>query len=80
MTFVQMGKHGPDMGEVVLQGHGGPRNGSAGEKLVGQRTIVAQQPARTADAPGGVRALTAATDAAIEELEQWLQQQPARQP
>ena len=53
---------------------------TAGEKLVGQRTIVAQRPARTADAPGGVRALTAATDAAIEELDQWLQQQPARQP
>ena len=51
---------------------------AAGEKLVAQRTIVAQRPASTADAPGGVRALTAATDAAIEELDQWLQQQPAR--
>ena len=52
---------------------------SAGEKLVAQRVIVAQVPATTLDAPGGVRALTAATDAAIEQLDQWLQQQPARQ-
>ncbi len=50
----------------------------AGEKLVAQRSVVVQRPAASADAPGGVRALTAATDAAIEELEQWLQQTPAR--
>ena len=51
---------------------------SAGEKLVGQRNVIVQRPAPSGDAPGGVRALTAATDAAIEELEQWLQQAPAR--
>ena len=50
----------------------------AGEKLLGQRLVVVQRPAASADAPGGVRALTAATDAAIEELDQWLQQTPAR--
>lgn len=50
----------------------------AGEKLLGQRSVVVQRPAPSADAAGGVRALTAATDAAIEELDQWLQQQPAR--
>jgi cholesterol transport system auxiliary component len=50
----------------------------AGEKLVGQRYIVAQRPALTADAPGGVRALTQATDAAIDELDRWLQQMPPR--
>lgn len=50
----------------------------AGEKLVAQRHVIVQRPAPSADAPGGVRALTAATDAAIEELEQWLQQAPAR--
>jgi cholesterol transport system auxiliary component len=49
----------------------------AGEKLLGQRLIVVQRHAASADAPGGVRALTAATDAAIEELDQWLQQTPA---
>jgi cholesterol transport system auxiliary component len=52
---------------------------AAGEKLVAQRIIVAQKPATTADAPGGVRALTAATDAVIDELDQWLQQQAPRQ-
>lgn len=51
---------------------------SGAELLVGQRSIVVQRPATTGDAPGGVRALTAATDAAIEELEQWLQQSAAR--
>ena len=50
----------------------------AGEKLIGQRSVVVQRPAGSADAPGGVRALTAATDAAIDELEQWLQQAPMR--
>lgn len=46
----------------------------AGEKLVSQRNVVVQRPASSADAAGGVHALTAATDAAIDELEQWLQQ------
>jgi len=50
----------------------------AGEKLLDQRNVVVQRPATSADAAGGVRALTAATDAAIEELDQWLQQAPAR--
>ena len=46
----------------------------SGEKLVGQRNLVIQRPAPSADAAGGVRALTAATDAAIGEIDQWLQQ------
>jgi cholesterol transport system auxiliary component len=50
----------------------------AGEKLVGQRNIIVQRPAPSGDAPGGVQALTAATDAAIAEIDQWLQQAPAR--
>lgn len=50
----------------------------AGEKLLGQRSVVVQSPASSADAPGGVRALAAATDAAIEELDQWLQQAAVR--
>lgn len=45
-----------------------------GEKLLAQRSVVVQRPAPSADASGGVRALTAATDAAIEELAQWLRQ------
>lgn len=50
----------------------------AGQKLVGQRSVVVQRPATTPDAPGGVRALAAATDAAIDEIDQWLQQSAAR--
>jgi cholesterol transport system auxiliary component len=50
---------------------------AAGEKLVAQRSLVVQRPAASADAPGGVQALTQAIDAAIEEIDQWLQQAPA---
>lgn len=50
----------------------------AGEKLINQRAIVVQRPAPSADASGGVRALTLATDAAIDEIEQWLQASASR--
>jgi cholesterol transport system auxiliary component len=50
-------------------------NTPAGERLVGQRTVAVRQPAPTADAPGGVRGLAAATDAAAAEIRQWLSQQ-----
>ncbi len=46
----------------------------SGEKLVAQRSLIVQRPAPSADAGGGVRALTAATDAAVQELEEWLGQ------
>ena len=45
-----------------------------GEKLLGQRSFIAQRPAPSADAAGGVRALTAAADAVVDEVDQWLQQ------
>jgi len=45
-----------------------------GDRLMGQRTVVTQRAARSADAPGGVHALAEASQAAIEELEQWLSQ------
>jgi cholesterol transport system auxiliary component len=51
-------------------------NDAAGEKLIGQRNIVKREPAASADASGGVRALAAATDAAAAEISQWLQQTP----
>lgn len=50
-------------------------NTPSGERLVGQRLIVQRQPAPTPDASGGVRALTAATDAAAQELADWVDQQ-----
>jgi len=49
-------------------------NTPAGERLVGQRMFVQRQPAPSADAPGGVRALTAATDSAAQEIAAWLAQ------
>ena len=49
---------------------------AAGDILLGQRSFVVQRPAPTPDAAGGVRALTAATNAAVEEVEQWLGQFP----
>lgn len=51
-------------------------NTPSGEKLLAQRYFTVQRPATSADAPGGVRALTAATDAAIGEISLWLQQIP----
>lgn len=45
-----------------------------GDVLLGQQYFTAQQPATSADAAGGVRALTQATDQAIASLEAWLQQ------
>jgi cholesterol transport system auxiliary component len=49
-------------------------NTPAGEKLLAQRSFVVRQPALTPDAPGGVRALSAATDAAADQIGQWLAQ------
>lgn len=44
------------------------------DTLLAQRSFIVQQSAPSADASGGVRALTAATDQAISEIEQWLAQ------
>ena len=48
------------------------------DRLVAQKVFVVQQPAVSADAPGGVRALKAATDAAVDEIGAWLQQHLAK--
>lgn len=48
--------------------------GAGPEKLVAQRSFVVQRPSTSLDAAGGVRALTAAADAALQELDQWLEQ------
>ncbi|MRD48784.1 ABC-type transport auxiliary lipoprotein family protein [Caenimonas koreensis] len=50
-------------------------NTAGGERLVGQRTVVARVPAATPDASGGVKAMTAATDAASLDIAKWLAQQ-----
>lgn len=47
---------------------------AAGEKLRGQRLFVVQQPARSADAAGGTRALAEASAQAAQEIAQWLEQ------
>ena len=51
------------------------RNGAGGDRVVAQRSFTVQRPAPTADATGGVKALTAAGDAAIAEIVQWVAQQ-----
>ena len=50
------------------------QGGQGAERLVAQRSFVVQRPAGSADAAGGVRALTEATDAVIAEIEQWVVQ------
>ena len=48
------------------------RSTRGAEQLLGQRGFSVRRPAPSADARGGVRALTQATDAAVEELVSWL--------
>ena len=48
--------------------------GQGVERLLAQRSFVVQRAATSADAAGGVRALTQATDALIQEIDQWVQQ------
>ncbi|MEO8544026.1 MAG: ABC-type transport auxiliary lipoprotein family protein [Burkholderiaceae bacterium] len=43
-----------------------------GERLLAQRDFAAERPAPSADAAGGVRALTAATDAVVTDVAQWI--------
>lgn len=45
---------------------------ASGEQLVGQRAFTARVPSPTPDAPGGVKALVAATDAIAVEMAEWL--------
>jgi cholesterol transport system auxiliary component len=49
-------------------------NTPGGERLVAQRSFTVTRPAPSADASGGVRALTAATDAAAQDIAAWLRQ------
>lgn len=45
---------------------------AGGGRLLAQRSFIAQQPAPSPDAAGGVRALTAASDRVLSEIAQWL--------
>ncbi|MDM0117410.1 ABC-type transport auxiliary lipoprotein family protein [Variovorax sp. J22R133] len=47
---------------------------AGGDRVLGQRTFTAQQPAASADAPGGVKALAAASDAVVAQVVQWADQ------
>ena len=55
------------------------RGTTGGDRVLGQRMFTVRRPAPSADAPGGVKALAAASDAAVAEVTQWmdaLQRQP----
>ncbi|MGJ7536682.1 MULTISPECIES: ABC-type transport auxiliary lipoprotein family protein [unclassified Variovorax] len=59
------------------------RSAPGGDRVLGQRTFTVRRPASSADAPGGVKALISASDAAMAEVVQWvdqLQQQTPQQP
>jgi len=47
---------------------------AGGDRVLGQRTFTAKQPAASADAPGGVKALAAASDAVVAQVVQWADQ------
>lgn len=49
-------------------------------RLVGQRTFTVRKPAVTADAPGGVVALRAATDELVQQVVSWVNALPPQQP
>ena len=48
------------------------QTGPGGDKWLMQRSFRVRQPAASPDASGGVRALTAATEAALQEIDDWL--------
>jgi cholesterol transport system auxiliary component len=50
------------------------RNGSGGDRVLAQRSFSAQRPATSNDAPGGVKALAAASDAVVADLVAWVGQ------
>jgi len=50
------------------------RGTTGGDRVLGQRIFTVRRPAPSADAPGGVKALAAASDAAVAEVVQWVDQ------
>jgi len=56
------------------------RSTAAGDRVLGQRLFTVRRPAPSADAPGGVKALISASDAAVAEVVQWVDQLQQQQP
>ncbi len=54
------------------------RSTPGGDRVLAQRSIAVQRPAPSGDAPGGVKALAAASDAAVAELVRWVDETGAR--
>lgn len=50
------------------------RSNAGGDRVLAQRSFAARRPAPTNDAPGGVKALAAATDAVVADLVAWVAQ------
>ena len=50
------------------------QNTSGGDRVLGQRSVTVERPAPTPDAPGGVQALAAASDAAVAQVVAWVDQ------
>jgi cholesterol transport system auxiliary component len=53
---------------------------ATGERLVAQADFVTRRASSSADASGGVRALTQASDAVVQEVDTWLQKHPKALP
>lgn len=49
---------------------------AGGDRVIAQRSFTARRPAQSADAAGGVKALAAASDAAIAEIAAWVDAAP----
>jgi cholesterol transport system auxiliary component len=63
----------PDRSVGQIRIHATVMQASAtGERLVAQRDFGAERPAPSADAAGGVRALTAAADAVVADITRWM--------
>ncbi|RQO63936.1 hypothetical protein DBV14_01675 [Variovorax sp. KBW07] len=56
------------------------RSAPGGDRVLGQRMFTVRSPAPSADAPGGVKALIAASDGAVAEVVQWVDQLQQQQP
>lgn len=48
------------------------QNTAGGDRVLGQRSVTVERPAATPDAPGGVQALAAASDAAVAQVIAWV--------